>query len=227
MNRKQPPGHKKTDTSAGLSAWYQHLMSRRRFLLAAAGGSIGALFPVAIPARSGAGSVVVESTDETAIKNAMRLSNTASGDAATWIVIDSLQQHLFPAELDSPGAREINALGYLRFVVTDTTLDSDEREFILKGVTWLEDMSIQVFKRSFTVLTQDEREQILKQIVKSSAGENWLSTLLLYITEALLSDPVYGGNTNEAGWRWLQHVSGYPRPPADKTFSRLLSGVRS
>ena len=34
----------------------------------------------------------------------------------------------------------------------------------------------------------------------------------LYIFEALLSDPVYGGNPEGIGWRWLGHRPGFPRP---------------
>jgi gluconate 2-dehydrogenase gamma chain len=40
--------------------------------------------------------------------------------------------------------------------------------------------------------------------------------------EALLTDPAYGGNPGGIGWRWLQHVPGYPRPPMDKIYPELL-----
>jgi gluconate 2-dehydrogenase gamma chain len=36
--------------------------------------------------------------------------------------------------------------------------------------------------------------------------------LLDYIMEALLTDPVYGGNPNSIGWQWLKHQPGFPRP---------------
>jgi gluconate 2-dehydrogenase gamma chain len=52
-------------------------------------------------------------------------------------------------------------------------------------------------------------------------GRAWLSLLLYYIFEALLSDPVYGGNPGEIGWRWLEHQPGFPRPPADKIYGSL------
>jgi gluconate 2-dehydrogenase gamma chain len=32
---------------------------------------------------------------------------------------------------------------------------------------------------------------------------------------------VYGGNPDGIGWRWLGHVPGYPRPPADKVAGKL------
>jgi gluconate 2-dehydrogenase gamma chain len=44
-----------------------------------------------------------------------------------------------------------------------------------------------------------------------------LSSLLKYIFEALLTDPIYGGNPNSMGWEWLDHTPGQPRPnPANR-----------
>ena len=53
---------------------------------------------------------------------------------------------------------------------------------------------------------------LLRQIAKSTAGENWLATLLSYIFEALLAAPIYGGNPGGVGWKWLQHQPGFPLP---------------
>lgn len=185
-----------------LEDWHQQLLTRRRFLLATAGGSLASLFPLLSDADS------ATATDK---------------KINPWPVIDVVQQHLFPAEDDAPGSREINALAYLKFIVADTTLESDSRQFITKGASWLEDMALQQHNKSFVVLNEDKREQVLRRIANSDVGENWLSTLMLYIIEALLSDPVYGGNTDQLGWKWLKHVPGFPRPPVDKTFMRLLS----
>jgi len=207
MNRKPRPSKKNSNAHDLLSDWRQHLLTRRQLLMAAAGGSLAAMFPL--------------------LSNAAVTTVTTKADKApdtydTWTTIDAVQQHLFPKEDKAPGAREINALGYLQFVVTDTTLDTDSREFITKGAAWLEGMAHELYKTSFTKLDAKQSEKVLQRIASSEAGENWLSTLQLYIVEALLTDPVYGGNTDQRGWQWLQHVPGYPRPPADKTFPSLL-----
>lgn len=204
MNRKQRPDKRKSNTLDLSSAWHQHLITRRQILMAAAGGSLAAMFPLS--------SIAAENN---------RKSTDIEIDP--WSVIDAVQQHLFPAEAKAPGAREINALGYLQFVINDTTIDIDSREFITKGVEWLEDISHQMYKKSFVTFDDKKREKVLQRIASSESGENWLSTLLLYIVEALLTDPVYGGNTDQTGWKWLQHVPGFPRPPVDKTFPHLLS----
>lgn len=201
MNRKPRTEKEIPHSSELLYGWRQHLLSRRRFLITAASGSIAAMFPLS--------SLAADTIKQKKIE--------------PWLVIDAVQQHLFPVEDKAPGAREVNALGYLQFVVTDATLDAESREFITKGATWLEGMAHQIYKTSFVDLDNKQGEKVLRRIAASEAGENWLATLMLYIVEALLTDPVYGGNTDQRGWQWLQHVPGFPRPPLDKTFPRLLS----
>jgi gluconate 2-dehydrogenase gamma chain len=66
----------------------------------------------------------------------------------------------------------------------------------------------------------------LREIEQSRAGRNWLSLLLTYLLEALLADPVYGGNPDGIGWTWLEHQPGYPAPPRDKSWYKLASPVR-
>jgi len=202
MNRKPRPARQPIKNPSQLFDWRQQLISRRRLLMAAAGGSLTVMFPLSAIAAE---------------------KNQKNRALDPWPVIDAVQQHLFPAEATAPGAREINALSYLQFVVTDTTLDAEDREFVTKGAAWLEDMAHQMRKTSFINLDEKDREAVLRRIAASESGENWLATLMLYIVEALLTDPVYGGNTNQLGWQWLAHVPGFPRPPLDKTFLRLLT----
>ena len=131
-----------------------------------------------------------------------------------WGIIEAVQDQLFPSEPQAPGARELNALDYLKWVVGDAGVDEKERQFILSGVDWLEDMSRQVYEKGFLELNGEQQDQLLKRIASSDAGENWLATLLLYLFEALLTDPIYGGNPDAIGWRWLGHRPGFPRPSA-------------
>ena len=236
MNRKQPPHLNKTtedssikddcrsrqllqhDFSASRAAgWREQLISRRRLLIAAA-GSVSLLFTSLSDADNRKNDRFDNKREET---NGDETAAETKTDI--WSTLDVLQQHLFPTELNSPGAHEINAIGYLKFIVSEHTQDKNEREFILKGTEWLDDMSHQIMKKTFLSLDERQRETVLKRIVKSQAGENWLSTVLLYITEALLADPVYGGNSHEAGWRWLDHTAGYPRPPSDRKYTDLLA----
>jgi gluconate 2-dehydrogenase gamma chain len=178
-----------------LQDWHAELASRRNFLITSAGG-VAALF--AAPGLA-----------------APRAS------ANPWPILAAVQDHLFPSELDAPGAREIRALSYLQGVLADPSGDRDTQRFILQGVDWLEDLCRQRHRASFPDLDPLRREQALHEIAKTEKGENWLSTLLLYLCEALLADPVYGGNPNGVGWTWLGHTPGFPRPAPETSYRAL------
>ena len=136
--------------------------------------------------------------------------------------VRALQEHLFPSEADSPGAADINATAYLETAITAPGIDPDTRNTIVNGVGRLQDASRERFDVPFNSLGYQQREQLLRYLAdKTRWGRAWLSLLLYYIFEALLSDPVYGGNPGEIGWRWLEHQPGLPRPPADKIYGSL------
>ncbi len=127
-------------------------------------------------------------------------------------ILGEVQRHLFPASDTSPGADEINALDYLKLVLLDPAVDPRDRKFIINGVGWLEEECQKMFTTAFTGLEYGQREQVLRAIEKENWGERWLSYLLKYIFEALLTDPLYGGNPDGIGWEWLNHTPGVPRP---------------
>lgn len=134
----------------------------------------------------------------------------------------AVQQHLFPSEADSPGAADINATAYLETAITAPGIDPDTRNTIVNGIGRLQDASRERFDVLFNSLDYEQREQLLRYLADETRwGRAWLSLLLYYVFEALLSDPVYGGNPGEIGWRWLQHQPGFPRPPPDKIYGSL------
>lgn len=190
------------DLHAWFAQWHATLVSRRRFLLQLAGGSVAALFPWS----SFSAAAAADELD----------------DATRWRVLDSVHRHMLPSEPDAPGARELDTIGYLRFIVADQTTDAEERQFVMQGAGWLEDMAKQLTDTSFTRLDESRRERVLRRIEKSDAGQNWLSLLLYYLFEAILADPVYGGNRGGAGWQWLAHIPGFPTPPPDKRYPELM-----
>jgi gluconate 2-dehydrogenase gamma chain len=178
-----------------LAAWKSALRSRRTFLIAAAGG-LAALFA---PLRATAKAV------------------------EPWPLLDAVQQHLLPTEPDAPGAREIHALDYLRGVLADPRGDREVQHFILKGVDWLDDLARTRHQKAFLELDPDQREAVLREVADSEKGDNWISTLMVYLCEALLGDPSHGGNPGGIGWTWLRHQPGFPRPTKAEV-ETVLSG---
>ncbi len=134
-------------------------------------------------------------------------------------VLDAVQMQLFPEDGDGPGARDLNALAYLEWAMTDpVNVDDGDPVFIGKGIGWLEDLSGTAHGTGFAGLTHESQNELLQQFVQTKPAENWLSLLLFYLTEALMLDPYYGGNPDMIGWMWLQHRPGFPRPVEGKTY---------
>jgi len=136
--------------------------------------------------------------------------------------LTALQEHLFPKGPDSPGATDIGATAYLEWAITVPASDPDTRNTIVNGISRLHDATIERFDTVFTELEFMQKEQLLRYLADETRwGRVWLSMVLTYIFEALLSDPVYGGNPDQVGWQWLEHQPGFPRPPTDKTYGKL------
>jgi gluconate 2-dehydrogenase gamma chain len=143
------------------------------------------------------------------------------GGSEFWPTVNAVQTHLFPSGPDSPGAGELNAEAYLKAVLVDPQVDGQERAFITDGVGLLNEFTRKQKGVSFAELNGDQREEILRRIEGSPVGRYWISLIIYYIFEALLTDPVYGGNPDGVGWRWLEHKPGFPQPPAGRRYQEL------
>ena len=171
----------------------QHDSRRRQFMKSAAGVSAIAALP-------------------TYAKNAKNESLEKHLKTEPWLTLNSVLEHLLPNSETGPGAKEINAIQYLLNVVYEQRVEQDEIDFIFKGVGWLNGYSQSQNSLDFQFLNNEQKEVTLKGISQSRAGENWLNTLLIYLFEAMLSPPSYGGNPDGTGWKWLEHQAGFPLP---------------
>lgn len=123
-------------------------------------------------------------------------------------VIEAVQELLFPKGLDAPAASEFGALPYLLTVATHSSFNRNDLIFLLKG----EELLMQK-NSDFLKLTSLNKDKMLRDFTQSSnEAEKWVSLLLSYTLEALLSDPIYGGNRDLLGWKWLGYNAGKPRP---------------
>lgn len=183
--------------------WLKNKVSRRSTLKSAAGASMIA----AMPMRSWS-----------AVDNSI-LTEVLKTDP--WLTLDIVLDHLLPESPTGPSAKEIQAIAYLYNVVFQQPTDNDEIEFIYKGVGWLNGFSKSQRQKNFIELNVDEKEDILRAISTSTAGENWLSNLVGYLFEAMLTPPIYGGNPDGIGWQWLDHQAGFPLPKAGQRYYEL------
>ena len=132
-------------------------------------------------------------------------------------VIAAVQEVLFPKDLDAPAASEFRATAYLLNVSTHSSFWADDLNLLVNGAQKLIKK-----ENNFLILNPIEQDAALRDFINNSQkGENWVALLLFYTLEALLSDPLYGGNKNNSGWKWLGHNTGKPQPK--KMFAEEVS----
>jgi len=138
-----------------------------------------------------------------------------------WRTLGLVQEHLFPSEAQAPGAMEVNALGYLRFVMGWEGTDPAEPRILRSGLDRLREITARTEDGTFAALATPAREQALRILEAEEGGTEWLLLVLDYLFEALLADPIYGSNPDGIGWRWLRIEPGHRRPGPDQRYFEL------
>lgn len=119
-----------------------------------------------------------------------------------------VQKDLFPHTF----IEQSNAYKYMSLVFTHSRVSAEDKQFIRNGTKWLNEEAVYLYDEVYPRLSEIQREAVLQSIAKESWGESWIASVLRYILEACLGDPLYGINKEEFGWKWLSHESGLPRP---------------
>lgn len=128
-------------------------------------------------------------------------------DENIWKTIQEVQNILLPKTSQMPSAKEFGSVAYLKQNVDHKTFDKDDLELILNGA--------KVFAKTFPEFFESRKKvklEIVKEANNSEYGNSWLNILVYYAIEAMLSDPIYGGNKFQSGWMALKHKAGIPRP---------------
>ena len=125
----------------------------------------------------------------------------------SWLVIDEVFDILFPKTDFMASAKEFNATVYLQINSKHKTFDKDDIVYILQGALDFHDAFPQFLKSNLK-----EKNKIIEETNESDYGQSWLTKLVYYGIEAMLSDPIYGGNVNNIAWKSLNHQTGIPQP---------------
>lgn len=128
--------------------------------------------------------------------------------ADTLALIHAVQQHMFPEGTTMPSAKSFNATEFLNETVSHSSFDKDIRKFIIDGSEKLQKRE----ESRFLHYSSRERERALRSYEETPFGSGWLDRIMLLSLEGLLSDPIYGGNSKQSGWRALATRGGEPRP---------------
>ena len=121
--------------------------------------------------------------------------------------IAAVQAHMFPKNSKLPSASETDTIRFLFETVNHKSYDRDIRAFVIEGAKELMDRE----KGKFVAMSVQEKEKALRAYEETSYGSNWLSRIMTLTMEGLFSDPIYGANVKEAGWKALGAYGGLPR----------------
>ncbi len=138
-------------------------------------------------------------------------------------ILHSVLNYLFPQMEGSPGIEQLHTEFHINAYLTDPLIDPDEQKYIINGIDWLNETAHELFKTGFVSLNPSQQIKTLQNISQTSWGESWLSRLLTLTFESLLLDPLYHVNTGEAGWKWLHHLPGQPRPASNIMYPEILN----
>jgi len=128
---------------------------------------------------------------------------------------------LFPP-LPGPGFKEINAIQHLKKFLSDPLIDPEEQQFIINVIDELNEHTLKETNQNFITVNKNQQKKVFKTFLSNYRGEAWASKLLTIIFEALLLDPIYNINKNEAGWKFVLHIPGKPQPNHSNKYPEIL-----
>jgi gluconate 2-dehydrogenase gamma chain len=113
-----------------------------------------------------------------------------------------------------PKAKElgISTSSYIDVIFAHSRITQEEKKFLKNGVKLLNESAYEKYKSRYTQLAKPQRLELLEQVAQTQWGTDFMDSVLRYTLEATLGDPIYGGNNNEAGWKWLGYEAAKPQP---------------
>lgn len=142
-------------------------------------------------------------------------------------ILKDLLMIIFPDDGNGPSADDINSFGYILWVLSDNYRKPEDNDYIIEGLDWANETAVEIYQESFVNLNKDEQEKLVALFVELDWGKNWMSVMVTLVLESLLLDPIYGGNVEEQGWNWLDHVSGVPRPTEETRFEAFIAKYKN
>lgn len=142
-------------------------------------------------------------------------------------VLKSVLNILFPDDGNGPSIQSLNTINYILWVLRDSGASQKNKNYLIEGVDWADETALEKSGRNYLDLDQSERERAIKYYTETAYGKEWCSIMLTLILESLVLDPIYGGNSNEAGWKWLEITPGFPRADEKTRYENVLETARS
>ncbi|MGE5356612.1 MAG: gluconate 2-dehydrogenase subunit 3 family protein [Deltaproteobacteria bacterium] len=137
------------------------------------------------------------------------------------ILLDVLN-YLWPEEGGNPSVGNTGMYDFFLWVLSDPDYDIEEKDYLLKGIAWVDETAIEDSGKHFNKLSKTSRNELLEKVKDLDWGDSWYSKIINTIFEALFADPIYGSNTGGITYKWLDHNPGFPRPDDTNKYQALL-----
>lgn len=120
----------------------------------------------------------------------------------------AVQDHMFPEGSHLPSAKAMYVTQFLYDTMQHPSFDRDIKAFVIEGAKELQSRE----KGKFNTMSNEEKEKALRAYEETRYGSSWLSRIMTLSMEGMFSDPIYGSNIKEEGWKALGSYGAFPRP---------------
>lgn len=141
-------------------------------------------------------------------------------------ILRKIQAVLLPSSENAPGALDVNADNYFIWLINDPRMNQRDNDFLIDKLNTINDEVIHRTGYDIEELSDDEIYDFIQEFAKEGWRKRWTSRMLTILFEALLLDPVYNINTNEAGWKWLGFIPGSPRINKENKYPEIFEKIR-
>ena len=137
-------------------------------------------------------------------------------EPAAWATVEAATARLIPTD-DLPGAREANVVGFIDRQLALPHFEVFKDEFRV-GVGVLDVLGLAHAKARFVALDALGQDDVLAALaggdgsVHGFDAAHFFDVLFTFTLEGMFSDPLYGGNADQAGWRLLGYAPDGPGP---------------
>lgn len=133
--------------------------------------------------------------------------------------VEAMAERIFPRDENGPGAMDARVVVYIdRSLATHY---AEEKEIYDKGLGWLDQYCTKAMGKPFVELTAPQQDTVLTALEQRENPPEWpadadmesrefLRHVVGHTMEGMFTDPQYGGNHNEVGWKLLN----FPGPKA-------------
>lgn len=142
-------------------------------------------------------------------------------------ILQSILLQLFPDDGNGPSVLDLHTFEYIMWILQDPGADQDTNSFIIEGIDWANETAQEIYLTNYVELDDNQKTVLLEKFTQLEYGKDWCSVLVTLIFESLLLDPIYGGNPDGIGWKWLNHNQGFPQPTEALRYEKVTETARA